>query len=291
MRGRSGQRLGPIGGSRQTGGRWLLAKVMALAILASGFLVQCRCHGRKAGQGSEQPVSKTSEEGERRGSGGGVRGGFEGAGKERSGYAKRRAAMVTHQLQARGVKDLKVLAAMKEVRRHLFVPAVFRDSAYADRPLPIGKKQTISQPYIVAYMTEALGVDGDDRVLEVGTGSGYQAAVLAKIVREVYTIEIVESLAKRAKRILKNAGYDNIHFKVGDGYQGWKDKAPFDAIMVTAAPDHVPAPLKKQLAVGGRLVMPVGNVLLRITKTKDGYKRERLLGVRFVPMTGEAQRR
>jgi protein-L-isoaspartate(D-aspartate) O-methyltransferase len=197
--------------------------------------------------------------------------------------------MVAEQIAARGVEDEQVLKAMRTVPRHRFVDEMFKDSAYADHPLSIGRGQTISQPYIVAYMTEALGVDENDKVLEVGTGSGYQAAVLAEIVDQVYTIEIVKPLALRARRILQNLGYKNISFRIGDGYRGWPKAAPFDGIMVTAAPDHVPRPLLEQLAVGGRLVMPVGNALVRITRTKSGYKKQRLLGVRFVPMTGEAQ--
>jgi protein-L-isoaspartate(D-aspartate) O-methyltransferase len=201
--------------------------------------------------------------------------------------------MVSEQIKRRGVKDRKVLAAMRKVKRHLFVPAKQRRHAYADRPLPIGYRQTISQPYIVAFMTEALKLKGQEKVLEVGTGSGYQAAVLAEVAARVYTIEIIGPLARRAKTLLTTLGYKNIKFKAGDGYGGWPDAAPFDAIMITAAPPKVPRPLLKQLKVGGHLVMPVGDDnqrLIRITRTATGYKKQHLLWVRFVPMTGRAQR-
>jgi protein-L-isoaspartate(D-aspartate) O-methyltransferase len=168
------------------------------------------------------------------------------------------------------------------------------DQAYADRPLPIGYGQTISQPYIVAEMTRLLRVDGNSRVLEIGTGSGYQAAVLAEIVDEVYSIEIICSLAESAETRLKEMGYRNITVRCADGYQGWKEHAPFDGVMVTAAPDHIPQPLVDQLKVGGRLVIPVGDVfqeLMVITKTETGTKKMNVIPVRFVPMTGEAERR
>jgi protein-L-isoaspartate(D-aspartate) O-methyltransferase len=171
---------------------------------------------------------------------------------------------------------------------------VHRDAAYQDRPLPIGHGQTISQPYVVAAMTESLALDGDEKVLEVGTGSGYQAAVLAEIAEQVFSIEIVEALAVSAREALERGGYQNVRVRVGDGYQGWPEQAPFDAIIVTAAPDHVPQPLVDQIAVGGRMVLPVGRdiqELLLIKRTPEGVDRERLLGVRFVPMRGEAERR
>jgi protein-L-isoaspartate(D-aspartate) O-methyltransferase len=164
--------------------------------------------------------------------------------------------------------------------------------AYADEPLPIGEGQTISQPYIVALMTETLHISKDSRVLEIGTGSGYQAAVLAEIAGEVYSIEIIESLAARAEETLKRLGYGNVHVKAGDGYRGWPEEAPFDAIIVTAAPDHVPQPLVEQLKVGGRMSIPVGDIyqeLMVITKTESGVVKKDALPVRFVPMTGEAQ--
>lgn len=193
------------------------------------------------------------------------------------------------------VRDPAVLRAMRTVPRHEFVPAEVRAHAYADSPLPIGHDQTISQPYIVATMTEALQVGPDDVVLEIGTGSGYQAAVLAEIVKHVYTIEIVEPLGLRAKADLQRVGYTNIDVRIGDGYKGWPEHAPFDAIIVTAAPDHVPQPLIDQLKPGGRMVIPVGETgrvqhLKRLTKKEDGSVAEETLElVRFVPMTGEAE--
>ena len=202
-------------------------------------------------------------------------------------YENLRAKMVDEQIAKRGVEDQAVLSAMTKVPRHLFVPTTQRPWSYRDHPLPIGDKKTISQPYIVAYMTEALELDGDERVLEIGTGSGYQAAVLGEIVNQVYSIEIVEPLARRATQTLEELGYDNITVKHGDGYQGWPDHAPFDAIIVTAAPPRVPQELVDQLAVGGRMIVPVGNrsqELTLIRRTEKGVKRKRLLPVRFVPM-------
>ena len=200
--------------------------------------------------------------------------------------------MVASQIEARGVTDERVLAAMRAVPRQWFVPDGLRDGAYRDHPLSIGHGQTISQPYIVAFMTEALDLDGTEKVLEIGTGSGYQAAVLAEIVGEVFTIEIVDALAASARRALARAGYDRVHVRTGDGYLGWPEEAPFDAIILTAAPDHVPQPLVDQLAVGGRMILPVGDdeqelVLLR--RTPEGVVRESVLEVRFVPMTGRAE--
>jgi len=209
-------------------------------------------------------------------------------------YAQRRDAMVEKQIEARGVKDKLVLEAMRKVPRHKFVPPGRRRYAYEDYPLPIGEGQTISQPYIVALMTELLKLKGDEKVLEIGTGSGYQAAVLAEIAKEVYTIEIVRPLHERSKKLLEELGYRNIFTKCGDGYNGWPEHAPFDAVIVTAAPPEVPQPLVDQLKPGGRLVIPVGEFyqeLVRITKTPKGLKRESILPVRFVPMTGEAQKK
>lgn len=209
-------------------------------------------------------------------------------------HAGARARMVEQQLRARGIADSLVLEAMAAVPRHLFVPGDLVPSAYADRPLPIGHEQTISQPYIVALMTELADLGGNERVLEVGTGSGYQAAVLAEIADSVYTIEIVEPLAAEAAERLSRLGYANVRVRAGDGYRGWPERAPFGAIVVTAAPDHVPQPLIDQLAVGGKLVIPVGSALqelLEITRTADGLVERRVLPVRFVPMTGEAQKR
>ena len=200
--------------------------------------------------------------------------------------------MVHEQIAARGVQDPRVLDAMARVPRHELVPVELRDFAYEDRPLQIGYEQTISQPYVVAYMTEQLQLRGDERVLEIGTGSGYQAAVLSLLAREVYSIEIVAPLGERASADLARLGYSNVHVRVGDGYRGWPEHAPFDAIIVTAAPGHVPQPLIDQLAVGGRLVLPVGDwsqELLRIERSASGLREEHLIGVRFVPMRGEAE--
>lgn len=206
-----------------------------------------------------------------------------------------RQQMVTTQIAARGVRDPRVLAALGRVPRHEFVPAGAQALAYVDSPLSIGHGQTISQPFIVGFMTEAAGIEPDDRVLEIGTGSGYQAAVVAEIAKEVYSVEIVEALGKTAAETLRRLGYENVTIKIGDGYEGWAEKAPFDAILVTAAPPAVPPPLLEQLRVGGHLVMPVGGFsqqLVRITKTAEGDpQHETLLPVRFVPMTGKAQER
>jgi len=201
---------------------------------------------------------------------------------------------VRRHLAARDITDPRVLQAMRKVLRHRFVPAGQRHNAYEDRPLPIGYAQTISQPYVVAFMTQAVRLKGDERVLEVGTGSGYQAAVLAKLAKHVYSVEIVEELAKRSAKVLKAEAYANVTVRAGDGYRGWPEQAPFDVIVVTAAPDHVPQPLVDQLKPGGRLVIPVGDVyqnVLLVEKTESGTHTRSLLPVRFVPMTGEARRR
>jgi protein-L-isoaspartate(D-aspartate) O-methyltransferase len=202
--------------------------------------------------------------------------------------AERRRQMVDSQIRARGIKDPRVLAALEKVPRHRFMRDEDVDYAYADSPVPIGMGQTISQPYIVAYMSEALQVSATEKVLEIGTGSGYQAAVLGELARDVYTIEIVPELAERATRVLKELGYRNVHVRAGDGYAGWPDQAPFDDIIVTAAPDHVPQPLIEQLRVGGRLVVPVGRGdqdLLVLTKTPEGLRELDRVPVRFVPLT------
>jgi len=206
-----------------------------------------------------------------------------------------RERMVERQIEARGVKDTAVLRVMRQVPRHLFVPVSYAPQAYWDGPLAIGHGQMISQPYIVAFMAEALRMRGDDRVLEIGTGSGYQTAVLAQLARDVFSIEIVKPLAERAAAKLKNLGYANVQVRVGDGYQGWPEHAPYDAILVSAAPDHIPQPLLDQLAVGGRMILPLGKKfsqdLMLIRRTHSGYERTPLLPVAFVPMTGEAQER
>ena len=204
-----------------------------------------------------------------------------------------RMRMVERQLANRDIRDPQVLDAMRSVPRHRFVPVDRRLSAYEDRALPIGYRQTISQPYIVAYMTQALQIAPDARVLEVGTGSGYQAAVLSEVAAKVYTIEIVPELANRARETLAELGYTNVEVRLGDGYEGWRNEAPVDAIMGTAAPDHVPEPLIEQLAPGGRMIIPVGEnrqSLTLITRTPAGVSRENLLPVLFVPMTGRAER-
>jgi len=195
--------------------------------------------------------------------------------------------MVQRQLKTRGISDRTVLEVMGQVKRHLFVPPELWEVAYEDTPLPIGYDQTISQPYIVAYMTEAAELKPDDRVLEIGTGSGYQAAVLAEIVKEVYTIEILKPLADSAREKLERLGYRNIKVKWGDGYKGWPEYAPFDAIVVTAAPDSIPQDLIKQLKIGGKMVVPVGSFfqeLYLIVRKEKGIEKKALLPVRFVPM-------
>ncbi len=208
-------------------------------------------------------------------------------------YARQRRIMVEQQIVARGVKNKKVLDAMNSIPRHLFVPEEYRQGSYFDQPLPIGSGQTISQPYIVALMTEMLDVDNDDIVLEIGTGSGYQAAVLSAIVRVLYTVEIIEELGLQATEQLKNLGYDNVKIKVSDdGGLGWPEKAPFDAIMVTAAAQKIPDSLIKQLKPGGRMVIPVDNNsysqdLLIVKKDEAGnIETKKSIPVRFVPLVG-----
>ena len=205
-------------------------------------------------------------------------------------YVGLRSKMVETQIKSRGVKDIKVLEAMNKVPRHLFVPSGYQSSAYQDRPLPIGQSQTISQPYIVAYMTEAIHPEIDDVVLEIGTGSGYQAAILAEIVKKVYTLEIIPELGIMAKERLKILGYANVKAKVSDGYYGWREFAPFDAIVVTAAAEQIPEPLIEQLKEGGRMIIPVGPAfdiqnLVLVTKKNGEPKIKKLFPVRFVPFT------
>ena len=219
-------------------------------------------------------------------------------------YAKLRGRMVENQIVARGISDSRVIKAMKKVERHLFVPNLKQKDkladiktdgakrfAYSDGPLSIGEGQTISQPYIVAFMTECLSLKTDMKVLEVGTGSGYQAAVLAEIVDEVYTIEIVEKLGVRSKNLLADLGYDNIFVKIGDGYKGWIEHAPYDAIIVTCAPNRIPDPLKEQLAEGGKMIIPVGGqgiqYLILNTKKNGRIRQVSVLPVRFVPMVNK----
>ncbi|HOW85061.1 MAG TPA: protein-L-isoaspartate(D-aspartate) O-methyltransferase [Candidatus Aminicenantes bacterium] len=211
-------------------------------------------------------------------------------------FSARRKAMVADQIAARGVRDARVLAVMAEIPRHLFVPAGLAGRAYEDGPLPIGEGQTISQPYIVAFMTECLRLRGREKVLEIGTGSGYQAAVLGRLAASVFTIEINAGLAGRAAALLERLGFANVRVRAGDGFFGWPDEAPFDAVMVTAAAAEVPPALFAQLAEGGRLVMPLGDPAtfqrLTVITKKDGRPRvERILDVRFVPMTGEILRK
>ncbi|MDJ0737266.1 MAG: protein-L-isoaspartate(D-aspartate) O-methyltransferase [Nostocaceae cyanobacterium] len=204
-------------------------------------------------------------------------------------FQQQRLRMVQQQIQERGITDKAVLGAMSKVPRHHFVNPSFVDLAYSDFPLPIGHNQTISQPYIVAYMTEAADISPEEKVLEIGTGSGYQAAVLAELAKEVYTIEIIPALAREADKTLKELGYKNVYVKTGNGYQGWTEHAPYDAIIVTAAPDHIPPSLVKQLAINGRMVIPVGTLyqeMMVIVKTGDGLIQKKTIPVRFVPMTG-----
>ncbi len=203
-------------------------------------------------------------------------------------YLSEQTEMVDQQIIARGIKSEKIIKAFLKVKRHLFVPKKYRDSAYGDYPLPIGEGQTISQPYIVAFMTHVLNLSRTDRVLEIGTGSGYQAAILGELSDHVFTIEINGPLGKRADRLLKELGYVNVKVKVGDGYKGWKEHAPFDAIIVTCAPTHVPGPLKEQLKEGGRMIIPVGESynqkLIYLEKLGGKLRQKSELPVRFVPM-------
>jgi protein-L-isoaspartate(D-aspartate) O-methyltransferase len=203
-------------------------------------------------------------------------------------WQEKRQEMVEEQILARGIKEASVLKALEKVPRHQFVPQRERHLAYIDSALPIGFQQTISQPYIVAYMTEKAEIGAEDKVLEVGTGCGYQAAILGEIAKEVYSIEILRPLAEQAQENLRKLGYQNIQVKVGDGYQGWPENGPYDAIIVTAAPDHIPPALIEQLAVGGKMVIPVGEEyqeIVIVTKKAEGIKQQRTIPVRFVLLT------
>lgn len=209
--------------------------------------------------------------------------------------AERRQRMVEEQIRGRGIRQPEVLRAMAEIPRHLFVPEELREEAYEDKALPIEYGQTISQPYVVALMTELLDLSGDEKVLEIGTGSGYHSAVLSRVADEVYSIEIIESLGRRAATRLRYLGFGKVQVRIGDGYAGWPQQEPFDAIILTAAPPRLPEPLFEQLKVGGRMVVPVGDYLqdlLLIVKNRDGTRTsKRIAPVRFVPMTGEVQQK
>ncbi len=205
---------------------------------------------------------------------------------------EQRVAMVKEQIEKRGIHDPRVLAAMRSVPRHRFVPTELKAQAYGDYPLPIGWEQTISQPYIVALMADLLEAKGDEKVLEIGTGSGYHAAVMAQLVKEVFTIEIVEPLGQRATETLRTLGIDNVHVRLGDGFGGWPEAAPFDAIVLTAAPPVTPKPLLQQLRMGGRMILPLGRGtqdLVVLTRTPTGFRKRIVTAVRFVPMTGIIQ--
>jgi len=206
-------------------------------------------------------------------------------------YEKQREQMVQNQIKRRGISDIKVLAALNKVERHLFVPKKYLKNAYEDNPLPIGEGQTISQPYIVAYMTEILKLDRSKTVLEIGACSAYQAAILSEVAGKVYTVELIESLGKKAKALLTKLNYNNVEVKIGDGYQGWNEYAPFDAIIVTCSPTHIPEKLKEQLAEGGLMIIPVGiklsQELILLKKQNGKIKQTEVIAVRFVPMKDE----
>jgi protein-L-isoaspartate(D-aspartate) O-methyltransferase len=206
-------------------------------------------------------------------------------------FPKARLKMVEEQIVSRGIKDAKLIAAMEKIPRHLFVEEALQNQAYSDYPLPIGEKQTISQPYMVALMTEAMLLTGKEKVLEIGTGSGYQTAILAELSEKVFSVERIRSLAIQARKLLYELGYFNVEIKIFDGTFGWTEESPFDAIIVTAGSPDIPQPLIDQLAMGGRLVIPVGDVfvqdLFRVTKTEEGIKKEDLGGCRFVKLIGK----
>ncbi|MCH7519069.1 MAG: protein-L-isoaspartate(D-aspartate) O-methyltransferase [Candidatus Dadabacteria bacterium] len=206
-------------------------------------------------------------------------------------YIERRWDMVENQIVSRGIKDARVIKAMLKVKRHLFVPKEYLDSAYSDKPIPIEKEQTVSQPYMVALMTELLNPSPGKKILEIGTGSGYQSAILAETGCDLYTIEIIEDTAANARKTLEKLGYSNIKYRIGDGYRGWEENAPFEGIIVTAAPADIPDKLIEQLSQGGRMIIPVGDLsqeLLLIENTNEGVKRKKITAVRFVPMTGQS---
>ncbi len=273
----------PSGGQPMVG---LLAIVLVLTSIAVGVLVI----GGRILNGAGPPANSAPEQGPAQKPPELKVPAVEG---EPPGTREARRRMIDHDLRGRDIRDRRVLEAMARVPRHRFVSADLAPRAYLDRPLPIGHGQTISQPYIVALMTQLAAPKPDSRALDVGTGSGYQAAVLGEICKEVYGIEILQPLAAEAKKRLAELGYKNVTVRAGDGYRGWPEKAPFDVILVAAAPDHVPKPLIDQLAPGGRLVIPVGGRwwsqdLLLIEKQKDGsLRRRKVIGVAFVPMTGE----
>ncbi len=206
-------------------------------------------------------------------------------------YTERRWDMVENQIVSRGIQDARVIKAMLKVKRHLFVPKEYLDSAYSDKPIPIEKEQTVSQPYMVALMTELLNSSPGKKILEIGTGSGYQSAILAETGCDLYTIEIIEDIAANARKTLEKLGYSNIKYRIGDGYRGWEENAPFEGIIVTAAPADIPDKLIEQLSQGGRMIIPVGDLsqeLLLIENTNEGVKRKKITAVRFVPMTGQS---
>ena len=259
---------------------WWLIGLIVLAILVTAGYAAWRWRPQERLEATPTPIPPTSTPE------------LTAVAEEEETFAKMRQQMVERTIRARGVSYPEVLRAMETVPRHHFVLPRYLGQAYADHPLPIGYGQTISQPYIVALMTELLRLESDERVLEIGTGSAYQAAVLAELVNEVYSIEIVPELADSAAQRLKALGYDNVRTKQGDGYYGWEQYAPFDAIIVTCAPDHVPQPLVNQLAEGGRLVVPVGppggyQTLWQYVREEDGLKAYNLGGVRFVPLLRE----
>ena len=215
--------------------------------------------------------------------------GFQNTRSDQDSFMIERQKMVSNQLIARGISDLRVISAFEKVERHLFVPEALRRFAYADQPLPIGDGQTISQPYMVAYMSEVIAIQPGEKVLEIGTGSGYQAAILAEMGAHVYSIEVLEPLAERAANTLNRLGYKNLHLKTGDGYLGWNDHAPYDAIVVTCSPTKIPQALQDQLAEGGRMIVPVGSqnsiqYLYLLEKKEGKIKRQNKMAVRFVPM-------